>query len=134
MVDTTNATPGVGEIVLSERITILHRNLQEDVSHDFYNGPHTVNNEHELIYIDRNYDIIKLSRNMKTSTILIERTEYDWESRCVYFFCKIYCTRLLRYFEFGTVMLDQSYGFCCSDEQCGPGPLVFCFCNNTYAW
>lgn len=74
LVDTTNATPGDGEIVLSGRITILHRNLQEDVSHDFYNGPHTVNNEHELIYIDRNYDIIKLSRDMKTSTILIERT------------------------------------------------------------
>lgn len=85
LVDTTDATTGDDEIVLCERIKILNKDLQEDVSHDFYNGPHTVNTEQELIYIDRNYNnIIKLSRDLETSTILIKRTEDDWESRCVY--------------------------------------------------
>ncbi|XP_065931696.1 uncharacterized protein [Magallana gigas] len=48
------------------------------------NGFHTVNNESELIYIDRNYNINKLSKDMKTTTTFIERTDSTWETRCVY--------------------------------------------------
>ncbi|XP_065929523.1 uncharacterized protein [Magallana gigas] len=47
-------------------------------------GFHTVNSENELIYIDRNYNINKLSKDMKTTTTFIERTDSTWRPRCVY--------------------------------------------------
>uniref|UniRef100_K1Q1E5 Tripartite motif-containing protein 3 n=1 Tax=Magallana gigas TaxID=29159 RepID=K1Q1E5_MAGGI len=47
-------------------------------------GLHTVNSESELIYIDRNYNINKLSKDMKTTTTFIERTDFTWRPRCVY--------------------------------------------------
>uniref|UniRef100_K1PFM4 Tripartite motif-containing protein 2 n=1 Tax=Magallana gigas TaxID=29159 RepID=K1PFM4_MAGGI len=61
----------------------LHR--VEDSWSDLYNGGlHTVNSESELIYIDRNYNIKKLSKNMKTTTTFIERTDSTWWPWCVY--------------------------------------------------
>uniref|UniRef100_K1QNS7 Tripartite motif-containing protein 2 n=1 Tax=Magallana gigas TaxID=29159 RepID=K1QNS7_MAGGI len=62
----------------------LHR--VGDSCSDLYegNGLHTVNSESELIYIDRNYNINKLSKDMKTTTTFIERTDSTWEPRCVY--------------------------------------------------
>nr|XP_034332754.1 uncharacterized protein LOC117691245 [Crassostrea gigas] len=47
-------------------------------------GIHTVNSENELIYIDKEFDINKLSKDMKTTTMLMERTESLWRPRCVY--------------------------------------------------
>eukprot|EP00105_Crassostrea_gigas_P039449 XP_019923597.1 PREDICTED: uncharacterized protein LOC105330315 [Crassostrea gigas] len=47
-------------------------------------GLHTVNSESELIYIDRNSNINKLSKDMKTTTTFIERTDSTWEPQCVY--------------------------------------------------
>ncbi|XP_052692431.1 uncharacterized protein LOC128170710 [Crassostrea angulata] len=47
-------------------------------------GSHTVNSESELIYIDRNYNINKLSKDMKTTTTFIERTDSTWGPQCVY--------------------------------------------------
>nr|XP_034310379.1 uncharacterized protein LOC117684017 [Crassostrea gigas] len=47
-------------------------------------GSHTVNSESELIYIDRNYKINKLSKDMKTTITFIERTDSTWVPRCVY--------------------------------------------------
>uniref|UniRef100_K1QE00 Tripartite motif-containing protein 3 n=1 Tax=Magallana gigas TaxID=29159 RepID=K1QE00_MAGGI len=47
-------------------------------------GSHTVNSESELIYIDRNSNINKLSKDMKTTTTFIERTDSTWEPWCVY--------------------------------------------------
>ncbi|XP_052693141.1 uncharacterized protein LOC128171387 [Crassostrea angulata] len=47
-------------------------------------GLHTVNSESELIYIDRKYNINKLSKDMKTITTFIERTDSTWEPWCVY--------------------------------------------------
>uniref|UniRef100_K1Q7V4 Tripartite motif-containing protein 3 n=1 Tax=Magallana gigas TaxID=29159 RepID=K1Q7V4_MAGGI len=55
-----------------------------DLCSDLYGGLHTVNSESELIYIDRNYNINKLSKDMKTTTTFIERTDSTWEPRCVY--------------------------------------------------
>uniref|UniRef100_K1QJI6 Tripartite motif-containing protein 2 n=1 Tax=Magallana gigas TaxID=29159 RepID=K1QJI6_MAGGI len=49
-----------------------------------YGGLHTVNSESELIYIDRYYYIKKLSKDMKTTTTFIERTDSTWEPQCVY--------------------------------------------------
>eukprot|EP00105_Crassostrea_gigas_P006072 XP_011419872.2 PREDICTED: uncharacterized protein LOC105322715 [Crassostrea gigas] len=59
----------------------LHR--VED-SHSGYIGSHTVNSESELIYIDRNYNLKKLSKDMKTTTTFIERTDSTWRPQCVY--------------------------------------------------
>nr|XP_034319633.1 uncharacterized protein LOC105342260 isoform X2 [Crassostrea gigas]XP_034319634.1 uncharacterized protein LOC105342260 isoform X2 [Crassostrea gigas]XP_034319636.1 uncharacterized protein LOC105342260 isoform X2 [Crassostrea gigas]XP_034319637.1 uncharacterized protein LOC105342260 isoform X2 [Crassostrea gigas]XP_034319638.1 uncharacterized protein LOC105342260 isoform X2 [Crassostrea gigas]XP_034319639.1 uncharacterized protein LOC105342260 isoform X2 [Crassostrea gigas] len=59
----------------------LHR--VEDSDSDI-SGLHTVNSESELIYIDRNYNINKLSKDMKTTTTFIERTDSTWEPWCVY--------------------------------------------------
>ncbi|XP_078309518.1 uncharacterized protein LOC144617911 isoform X2 [Crassostrea virginica] len=47
-------------------------------------GIHTVNCEGELIYKDKEYNIIKLCNDMKTTTTLIEHTDKTWRPRCVY--------------------------------------------------
>nr|XP_034309930.1 uncharacterized protein LOC117683900 [Crassostrea gigas] len=62
----------------------LHRVV--DSCKSFYDGYglHTVNNESELIYIDRNYNINKLSKDMKTTSTFIERTDSTLKPRCVY--------------------------------------------------
>ncbi|XP_052680949.1 uncharacterized protein LOC128161659 isoform X2 [Crassostrea angulata] len=60
----------------------LHR--VEDSCRGLYSGFHTVNSESELIYIDRNYNINKLSKDMKTTTTFIERTNPTRRPRCVY--------------------------------------------------
>nr|XP_034321345.1 uncharacterized protein LOC117687955 isoform X1 [Crassostrea gigas]XP_034321346.1 uncharacterized protein LOC117687955 isoform X1 [Crassostrea gigas] len=60
----------------------LHR--VEDSCSVYNTGSHTVNSESELIYIDWKYNINKLSKDMKTTTTFIERTDSTWEPRCVY--------------------------------------------------
>eukprot|EP00105_Crassostrea_gigas_P036570 XP_019920718.1 PREDICTED: uncharacterized protein LOC105323109 [Crassostrea gigas] len=60
----------------------LHR--VEDSCRGLFRGLHTVNSESELIYIDRNSNINKLSKDMKTTTTFIETTDSTWEPRCVY--------------------------------------------------
>nr|XP_034309442.1 uncharacterized protein LOC117683735 [Crassostrea gigas] len=47
-------------------------------------GLHTVNNESELIYINRNHNINKLSKDMKTTTTFIEGTDSSWKPQCGY--------------------------------------------------
>ncbi|XP_078320695.1 uncharacterized protein LOC144621422 [Crassostrea virginica] len=47
-------------------------------------GKHTVNCEGELIYIDEEYNIIKLCNDMKTTTTLIKHTDTTWRPQCVY--------------------------------------------------
>uniref|UniRef100_K1S0X3 Tripartite motif-containing protein 3 n=1 Tax=Magallana gigas TaxID=29159 RepID=K1S0X3_MAGGI len=60
----------------------LHR--VEDSCSGYDRGLHTVNSESELIYIDMNYNINKLSKDMKTTTTFIETTDSSWRPRCVY--------------------------------------------------
>ncbi|XP_065932364.1 uncharacterized protein [Magallana gigas] len=60
----------------------LHR--VEDSCRGVFRGLHTVNSESELIYIDRDYNINKLSKDMKTNTTFIERTDSTWEPQSVY--------------------------------------------------
>ena len=47
-------------------------------------GKHTVNNDSELIYINNHDTISKLSADMKTTTLLIDKTEPEWDPICVY--------------------------------------------------
>nr|XP_034309423.1 uncharacterized protein LOC105317721 [Crassostrea gigas] len=49
-----------------------------------YGGLHTVNSESELIFLDRNVNINKLSKDIKTTTTFIERTDSTWRPQCVY--------------------------------------------------
>nr|XP_034309388.1 uncharacterized protein LOC105325719 [Crassostrea gigas] len=60
----------------------LHR--VEDSCSDLYGGLHTVNSESELIYIDEDYNINKLTNDNKKATTFIERTDSTWRPRCVY--------------------------------------------------
>uniref|UniRef100_K1RKZ0 Tripartite motif-containing protein 2 n=1 Tax=Magallana gigas TaxID=29159 RepID=K1RKZ0_MAGGI len=60
----------------------LHR--VADSRSDLYGGLHTVNSQSELIYINRNYNINILSKDIKTTTTFIERTDSTWRPRCVY--------------------------------------------------
>lgn len=48
------------------------------------NGSHTVNNELELIYINRKYQINKLSKDMKRTTTFVDITNSTRRPRCVY--------------------------------------------------
>lgn len=50
----------------------LHR--LEDLCGDSYSGLHAVNNKDELFYIDEDYNIKKLSKDMRSSTLFIETT------------------------------------------------------------
>ncbi|XP_078312224.1 uncharacterized protein LOC144618953 [Crassostrea virginica] len=47
-------------------------------------GIHTVNCDSELIYIDKDKNINKLSSDMKTTKTLIKHTDTTWEPWCVY--------------------------------------------------
>lgn len=47
-------------------------------------GVHTLNNEGELIYIDKKYNIIKLSKDNRIKTPFKEMTNSKWKPRCVY--------------------------------------------------
>nr|XP_022286525.1 uncharacterized protein LOC111099508 [Crassostrea virginica]XP_022286526.1 uncharacterized protein LOC111099508 [Crassostrea virginica] len=49
-----------------------------------WSGIHTVNCEGELIYIDKELNIIKLCNDMKTTTTLIKHTDKTWRPSCVY--------------------------------------------------
>lgn len=56
----------------------------EDLCSAYYNGLHTVNNERELIYVTKNYNINILSDDMKTTTTFIETTDSNWKPQCVH--------------------------------------------------
>ncbi|XP_078321430.1 uncharacterized protein LOC111113944 isoform X1 [Crassostrea virginica] len=73
----------VNNLILTDTVTgkQLHK-----VEHqlDSATGIHTVNCEGELIYIDEEYNIIKLCNDMKTTTTLIKHTDTTWKPFCVY--------------------------------------------------
>lgn len=48
-------------------------------------GSHTVNKDGDLFFIDRESDIIKLSKDMKTMKIFIKWNYSTWRPYCVYF-------------------------------------------------
>ncbi|XP_078312230.1 uncharacterized protein LOC111133291 [Crassostrea virginica] len=49
-----------------------------------HRGRHTVNCDSELIYIDKDKNINKLSSDTKTTATLIKHTDATWTPRCVY--------------------------------------------------
>lgn len=67
-------------LFINNKGDILHR--VNDVR--IRNGLHTVNGGGELIYIDKNYNIKKLSKDMKTTIRFIQKTDPKWRPQCVH--------------------------------------------------
>nr|XP_022289783.1 uncharacterized protein LOC111101547 [Crassostrea virginica]XP_022289784.1 uncharacterized protein LOC111101547 [Crassostrea virginica]XP_022289785.1 uncharacterized protein LOC111101547 [Crassostrea virginica] len=70
-------------LILTDTATVKQLHSVEH-SLDSESGIHTVNCEGELIYIDKEHNIIKLCNDMKTTTTLIKRTDTTWRPDCVY--------------------------------------------------
>ena len=51
---------------------------------EFESGKHTVNCDSELIYIEKQDNINKLSADMNRNTLLIDKTDPEWKPICVY--------------------------------------------------
>lgn len=51
----------------------------------YLTGNHTVNAEQELIYVDINYNVKKLSKDMKTITTLIKTLDSTWTPQFVHY-------------------------------------------------
>ncbi|XP_065927692.1 uncharacterized protein [Magallana gigas] len=69
-------------ILINTAGDILHH-LKNFCFEIYSGGIQTVNSECELIYIDEDYNINKLSNDMKITTTIIEKTESKWEPHCV---------------------------------------------------
>nr|XP_022340950.1 uncharacterized protein LOC111135302 isoform X1 [Crassostrea virginica] len=70
-------------LILRDTATGKQLHSVKDSLHS-WTGIHTVNCDSELIYIDKDKHIIKLSSDMKTTTKLIKHTDTTWRPRCVY--------------------------------------------------
>nr|XP_034333806.1 uncharacterized protein LOC105343600 [Crassostrea gigas] len=70
-------------ILINTAGDILHH--LKNLCFETYNGGiQTVNSEGELIYIDADYNINKLSNDMKITTTIIETTDFTWKPQCVF--------------------------------------------------
>lgn len=47
-------------------------------------GSFTINNEYELFYISKNLSVKKLSSDLSTTTVIIQKWMHEWKPRCVY--------------------------------------------------
>nr|XP_022337268.1 uncharacterized protein LOC111133298 [Crassostrea virginica] len=72
----------INNLILTDTATGKQLYSVEDSLHSF--GTHTVNCDSELIYIDEDKNINKLSRELKTTTTLIKLTDTTWKPLCVY--------------------------------------------------
>lgn len=70
-------------ILINTAGDILHR--LTNISFELYSGGNqTITSEGELIYIDEDYNINKLSNDMKINTTIIEKKDTTWEPHCVF--------------------------------------------------
>lgn len=77
-----------------DKNNLILKNTSGDTLHrrkDIYSGHlysgdglHTVNIDNDLIYIDRENNINKLSNDVKTKTLLIKRADTTWIPRCLH--------------------------------------------------
>lgn len=71
---------------------IILKNIHGDTLHKISDRPEkeenigsfTLNNEHELFYISKNLSVKKLSSDMTTTTVIIQKWSDGWKPRCVY--------------------------------------------------
>lgn len=77
---------GMSDILYLTSITgeILHQ-ITNSFDSACSSGSHTVNGECEFIYIDRDYNINKLTKDMKTCSVFIKKIKDSiWNPQCVY--------------------------------------------------
>lgn len=79
------------KIWVSEQKNLILTSIQGDTLHhvkklciNHWNGVHTVTSKDELIYVDRDFNIIKTSIDLKSTTTFIQRTDFTWRFWCVY--------------------------------------------------
>lgn len=71
---------------------ILLKNTNGDTLHKIGDRPEkeksigsfTINNEYELVYISKNLSVKKLSSDLLTTTVIIQKWMHEWKPRCVY--------------------------------------------------
>ena len=73
----------INNLIFTDTATVKQLHSVKDPL-DSWTGIHTVNCFSELIYIDKDKNINKLSSNMKTATTLIKHIDTTWRPRCVY--------------------------------------------------
>lgn len=69
-------------ILTSTTCETLHR--VDDLCKKCDYGVHTVNSDGDLIYVDMNHNIKRLSNDLKTVTTFIETTDSIWKPECVF--------------------------------------------------
>ncbi|XP_078328868.1 uncharacterized protein LOC144623872 [Crassostrea virginica] len=74
-----------------------------------YVGLHSVNNCNELIYIDKEFNINKVSHDTKSKTTIIKRTDFIWRPHCLC--CSLYTS-------------DVLVGMYCSDAFISKGKVI----------
>lgn len=67
-----------------DNLNVLHDFCHVSDTDAFTGGVHTLNSENDLIYLDRNYSIKRLSEDMKTTNIIIKTENITWKPKCVY--------------------------------------------------
>lgn len=72
-----------GNIVLANTSGATLHHISD--SGGYFTGNHTVNAEQELIYVDINYNVKKISKDMKTITTLLKPLDLTWTPQCVHF-------------------------------------------------
>lgn len=75
---------GISELYLVDAITGYTLYSLEDPLPESKSGLHAVNSLGELFFIDKEYNIQKLSRNRETLTTFSRRINAEWEPQCVY--------------------------------------------------
>lgn len=78
-------------LVSNDKHDLVLINTKGDILHRLKNlcdgyGVHTLSPEKDLIYIDKNYNIKQLSKNMKKETTIayVNRTSSKWRPRCIH--------------------------------------------------
>lgn len=72
-------------LILTNRTNDLLYHLEIQSFYFTNTGLHTVNNDRELIYIDENFKINKLSKDFKTITSIIVKKDPSWIPICLFF-------------------------------------------------
>lgn len=70
-------------LTLTNTANVILKNLQEKCCFSF-SGVHTVNKKGDLIYIDKDYNINKLSADLETTSTFIKKNHLSGIPNCVY--------------------------------------------------
>lgn len=73
-------------VLVNETGETLHQIKDQIKEYNGSYGLHTLNSDGELMYVTKDDTILKLSKDLKTSTIFIENTDSNqWRLQCIYY-------------------------------------------------